>query len=65
MRKFNVELNVSKLNTFKVQLAQIDTRIAALQSQLETVKLLQNAKAQQVSQLETAIKLAQSTPSVS
>ena len=65
MRKFNVELNVSKLNTFKVQLAQIDTRIAALQSQLETVKLLQNAKALQVSQLETAIKLAQSTPSVS
>ena len=65
MRKFNVELNVSKLNTKKVQLAQIDTRVAALELQLETVKLMRSAKFEEVSQLETAIKLAQSTPSVS
>jgi peptidoglycan hydrolase CwlO-like protein len=65
MRKFNVELNVSKLNTCKVQLAQIETRLAALQSQLETVKLFQASKQSQIDALEANIKLAQSTPSVS
>lgn len=65
MRKFNVALNVSKLETKKVQLAQIESR---LRSQLEAVQATKShfeAKLAEVTQLETAIKLMQSTPTVS
>jgi chromosome segregation ATPase len=65
MRKFNVELNVSKLNTLKVQLSQIETRMLELNEKYKSVQSQFEAKALQVSELETAIKLAQTTPSVS
>jgi hypothetical protein len=65
MRKFNIELNVSKLNTKKVQLSQIEARYKASQVETERLQSQFETKALEVSQLETAIKLAQSTPSVS
>jgi hypothetical protein len=65
MRKFNVELNVSKLNTKKVQLAQIETRYLAAQNETERLRLQFETKAKEVYDLETAIKLAQATPPVS
>jgi hypothetical protein len=65
MRKFNVELNVSKLNTLKVQLSQIENRMIELNEKYKLVQSQFEAKALQVSELETAIKLVQTTPSVS
>jgi len=65
MRKFNVELNVSKLATKKVQLSQIETRYLAAQAETERLRSQFEAKALEVRDLENSIKLAQSTPSVS
>ena len=65
MRKLNVELNVSKLNTLKVQLSQIETRMLELNERYNLVQSQFETKALQVSELETAIQLAQTTPSVS
>ena len=65
MRKFNIELNVSKLNTKKVQLSQIEARLFAATEHLKTVQSQFDTKATEVSQLEAAIKLAQNTPSMS
>jgi hypothetical protein len=65
MRKFNVELNVSKLNTKKIQLSQIEARLNTAQLQLETLKAQYNTKLVEVNELEQCIKLAQTTPSVS
>ena len=65
MRKLNVELNVSKLNTLKVQLSNIENRLIELSERYKTVQSQFEAKALQVSQLEASIKLAQSTPTVS
>jgi len=64
MRKFNIELNVSKLNTKKVQLSQIETRLAEAKERLQLVQSQYESKFAEVSELETAIKVAQSTPTV-
>jgi len=64
MRKFNVELNVAKLATKKVQLSQIETRYLAAQVKLEELRSQYEAKCLEVNELETAIKTAQFTPTV-
>ena len=65
MRKFDVELNLSKLATKRVQLAHIETRLFEAKLRLETIQRQFNAKELEVTQLDTAIKLAQTPPSVS
>jgi len=64
MRKFNIELNVSKLNTKKVQLSQIETRLTEVKIRLELVQSQYEAKFAEVSDLEACITVAQSTPAV-
>jgi len=65
MRKINVELNLAKLATKQVQLAQVKARLDEQLLRYETTKAQFEAKSLEVTKLETAINLIQSTPSVS
>jgi hypothetical protein len=65
MRKFNVELNVSKLNTKKIQLSQIEARLDAARNQVTALVSQFETKSLEVNELEQCIKLAQATPPVS
>lgn len=65
MRKFNIELNTAKLATKKVQLSQIEARLNEAKAKLELAQSQFDTKFLEVSDLETAIKVAQSTPTVS
>jgi uncharacterized protein involved in exopolysaccharide biosynthesis len=65
MRKFNVELNRTKLTLKQQQLAQIETQLAALQLKLADVSERYNAKKLEVTQIETAIQAAQTAQPVS
>lgn len=65
MRKFNVELNRTKLTLKQQQLAQIETQLAALQLKLADVSERYNAKKLEVTQIETAILAAQTAKPVS
>lgn len=65
MRKFNVELNKTKLQLKKQQLSQIETQLADLITKVKSIEERKQAKLTEVFDLETAISTALNSTVVS
>lgn len=64
MRKINVELNVAKLATKKIQLSQIENRMYELSLKYEALNKSVVSKQAEIAEIEDCINKAQSTPAV-
>lgn len=65
MRKIDITLAQSKLETKKIQLSQIEARVVSLKAELDAVVAKRDAKLAEVSQLGTTISTAQNSTVVS
>lgn len=65
MRQINLPLNKAKLETKKLQLAQIETQLKAVKAKLDEVSERYNAKQVEVSELDKLISEFESPKAVS